>query len=554
MREPRNIDRTSSAYKYPLLVKQLLHTPIHYAPDQEIVYSDEARYTYRDLYDRIHRLASALSSLGVGPGDSVAVLDWDSHRYLECFFAIPMMGATLHTVNIRFSPEQILSTMNQAKDLVVLTHVDFLPMLEKIADELHTVKSYVLLKEGQKTPFSSLQISGEYEDLLSQGENSFTFPEYHEDTIATLFHTTGTTGNPKGVYFSHRQLVLHTLTGAMYLGCYTDQGQLQSTDVYMPLTPMFHVHAWGIPYMATLLGVKQVYPGRYDPEHILKLIESEKVTFSHCVPTILHMLVHHPLADQIDLSNWKVQIGGSAFPKGLAETVLERGVDAFGAYGQSETCPFVSLAKLKPHMLEWDMKEQLNVRTKAGFPVPLVNLKIVDESGNSLPWDGKSSGEVVVRAPWLTQGYFKDTQRSEELWKDGWLHTGDIGTIDKEGYLQITDRMKDRIKSGGEWISSIKLENLISQHDAVLEVAVVGVPHEKWGERPVAMVVFKAGDSEKVPSEDDLRTFLQKYVKLGEIAKWSIPDTIHIVNELPKTSVGKIDKKEIRNRLTSDVD
>ncbi len=545
----RKIERTASAYDYPLIVKQLLHTPMIYAPDQEIVYRDKVRYTYRDLYKRINRLASALTSLGVGPGDTVAVLDWDSHRYLECFFAIPMMGAILHTVNIRLSPDQILFTMNHAEDDVVLVHEDFVPVLASLADKLPIVKKYILLQEGPERPATSLPIAGEYEELLAQGSDSFDFPEFDENAQATTFYTTGTTGDPKGVYYSHRQLLLHTLGAAIAVSGYTAPGRFQSGDVYMPVTPMFHVHAWGFPFVATLMGAKSVYPGRYEPATLLKLIQTEKVTFSHCVPTILHMLLSNPAAAEVDLRSWKVIIGGSALPRGLAELAMDRGIDIYTGYGMSETCPVLTLANLKPYMMEWDTERQLDIRTKTGLPIPLVNLKVADvTTGESVPEDGKTTGEIVVRAPWLTQGYSKEPAKSEELWAGGWLHTGDIANIDKNGYVQITDRLKDVIKTGGEWISSLYLESLISQHYAVSEVAVVGVPDEKWGERPLAMVVPKSEHAETLLSTD-LRKFLEKFVQEGLISKWGIPDTFVVVDQIPKTSVGKIDKKVIKKSV-----
>jgi fatty-acyl-CoA synthase len=545
-KEIRKIKKTASAYSYPLLIKQLLHTPILYAPDQEIVYRDQLRLSYRDLYIRINRLASGLDSLGVRPGMTVAILDWDSHRYLECFFAIPMMGAIIHTVNVRLSLDQILYTMNHAEDDIVLVHEDFLPILQSISGQLSTVKKYVLLKDGAEKPATSLPIVTEYEGMLAQASASFNFPEFDEDTQATIFYTTGTTGDPKGVYYSHRQLVLHTLACAIVSSGYSAPGRFQSADVYMPITPMFHVHAWGFPFVATLLGAKQVYPGRYEAAMLLKLLATEKVTFSHCVPTILHMILSSPAAKDVDFRGWKVVIGGSALPRGLAKAAMERGIDVLAGYGMSETCPVLTVANLKPDMMGWEAERQLDIRTKTGMPIPLVNLKIVDVStGEQLPRDGKSPGEIVVRSPWLTQGYFKDPRRSEELWDGGWLHTGDIGWMDEAGYVQITDRLKDVIKTGGEWISSLHLESLISQHQAVSEVAVIGVPDDKWGERPIAMVVPKTDFATSLTAEE-LRDFMQKFVADGQISKWGIPDAFVMVRQIPKTSVGKIDKKAIK--------
>jgi len=544
----RTIQCTPSAYQYPLLIKQLLHTPVLYAPNQEIVYLDKVRLTYAEFYRRINRLASALKSLGVKPGDTVAVLDWDSHRYLECFFAIPMMGAILHTVNVRLASEQILYTMNHAEDDIVLTHPDFIPMLEDISDRLSTVRSFVAMCDGQEQPSTNLPVANDYERLLSEADDAYDFPDFDEDAQATTFYTTGTTGDPKGVFFSHRQIVLHTLSVAIAASAFSSSGRFHSGDVYMPLTPMFHVHAWGFPYVATLIGAKQVYPGRFDPERALKLVKREGVTFSHCVATILHILINHPLAKEVDLRGWKVNTGGMAMPRGLASAALERGIDLFHGYGMSETCPILTIANFKPCMTGWDTQRQLDIRTKTGFPIPLVDLKITDEQGVALPMDGATQGEITVRTPWCTQAYFKNPEKSEELWQGGRLHTGDVASMDSEGYVQITDRLKDAIKTGGEWISSLELESLLSRHEAVSESAVVGAPDEKWGERPVAFVVLHHHAKDTV-SEEDLRAFMMGFVGQTIISKWAVPDRFYIVDEIPKTSVGKLNKRLIRESL-----
>jgi len=458
-----------------------------------------------------------------------------------------MMGAVLHTINVRLSPEQLIYTINHAEDDVLLVNAEFLPLLEAVKDKFKTVKKIVLLTDEAEVPQTAVSIDGEYEALLAEAGKDYEFPDFDEETVATTFYTTGTTGMPKGVFFSHRQLVLHTYGLMSGLCVYKSQASLDSEDVYMPITPMFHVHAWGIPYLMTLMGNKQVYPGRYEPQMLLGLIINEGVTFSHCVPTILHMLVSSPAVKTVDLSNWKVVIGGSALSKGLCKASLEHGINVFTGYGMSETCPVLTLANLKPHMLDWELDKQVAMRCKAGLPVTNVNLEIVDPQGNRLPHDGKSAGEIVARAPWLTQGYVKEPEKSEELWQDGWLHTGDIGHIDSEGYLQITDRLKDVIKTGGEWVSSLELEDIISQHEAVSEAAVIGVVDEKWGERPLALVVLKEEYKTKVV-EDDLKAFYMTFVENGTIPGYGVPDTIVITDEIVKTSVGKIDKKELRKQ------
>jgi len=538
------IERTPSSYYYPLLIKNLLRNPVRQFPNQEIVYGDFKRLTYRDLDERINRLASGLTALGVKRGDTVAVMDWDTNRYLECFFAVPMLGAVLHTVNVRLSPEQILYTINHAEDDVILVNTEFLPVLETIRERIEPVKKLVLLNDTGFTPATTLDITVEYEALLAASDPHFNFPGFPEDTRATTFYTTGTTGLPKGVYFSHRQLVLHTMAVLAALSG-PGQGRLNRGDVYLPITPMFHVHAWGIPYVATTLGLKQVYPGRYVPEHLLTLIQREGVTFSHCVPTILQMLLSSSKIDEIDLSRWKVTIGGSALPQALAKQALDRGVDVFTAYGMSETCPILSFSQLKPHMMEWDEERQLEFRCKTGLAIPMVDLRVVDPDMNDVPHDGKTSGEVVARAPWLTQGYLKDSRNSEMLWEGGYLHTGDIGVIDEEGYLKITDRLKDVIKTGGEWISSLELEDLILKHPSVAEAAVVGVPDPKWGERPVALVVTKLGRELDLAG---VRDWLKGFADKGIISKWGIPDRVLFVETIPKTSVGKLNKKAMREQ------
>ncbi|HCY86611.1 MAG TPA: long-chain fatty acid--CoA ligase [Desulfobacteraceae bacterium] len=541
----RLIEPCQDAYSYPLLIKNLLETPLIYSPDQEIVYRNLRRYDYKTFGQRVKQLAAMLTRLGVKPGDTVAVMDWDSHRYLECFFAVPMMGAVLHTINIRLTPEQLIYTINHAEDDVILVNEEFLPLLSSVKDRFETVKQVVLLTDSAEMPQSDLTFAGEYEDLMADTAPEYDFPDFDENTMATTFYTTGTTGLPKGVFFSHRQIVLHTYGLMSGLCAYEAQASVNSSDIYMPMTPMFHVHAWGMPYLMTLLGTKQVYPGRYEPEMLLKLIVTEKVTYSHCVPTIINMLVSSPAISQLNLEGWKVIIGGSALPQGLCKAALEHGINLYSAYGMSETCPLLTVANIKPHLMEKSVDEQVEIRCKTGLPVPNVRLEIVDTKGTPVPHDGQTAGEVVVRSPWLTQGYVKDEAKSQELWANGWLHTGDIGVIDDEGYLKITDRLKDVIKTGGEWISSLELEDIISRHEAVTEVAVVGVADEKWGERPLAMVVLNDAFKDKV-TEADIQDFCMGFVKSGQIPKYGVPSKIVLDAEIPKTSVGKISKKDIR--------
>ena len=537
------IFRTPSAYDFPLLIKQLWITPLANAPQQEILYRDERRFTYTQMRQRVGRLASALAGLGARPGMTVAMMDWDSHRYYESFFAIPMMGCVLQTVNIRLSPEQILYCLNHAQADIVLVNSEFLPVLEAIRGKLETVKTFVLIDDSGKPPQSGLSFAGEYEALLAQAAPDYAFQDFDENTRATTFYTTGTTGLPKGVYFSHRQIVLHALGIMAWFGTAPVQGRIHREDVYMPITPMFHVHAWGMPFAATLMGVKQIYPGRYVPELLLKLIRDEGVTHSHCVPTLLHMLITHPASKDVDLSRLKMVIGGSAMPKGLARAALERGIDVYSGYGMSETGPLQVVNHLSSEELKTDLDTQAALRCRTGRAVVLCEVQAVDDQVKPLPRDGKSTGEVVFRSPWLTQGYLKDPAKSEELWRGGALHSGDLGNFGEDGILHIADRVKDVVKTGGEWISSLDLEDIISQFPGVSEAAVIGVPCPKWGERPLALVVPKP-QAELDPTA--LRGHIAGYADKGVISRYGVPDKVLIVEALEKTSVGKLDKKVMR--------
>jgi len=533
----------ASAYNYPLLIKHLLHTPLACNPQQEIV-SGNSRYTYLTFRERIGQLAAGLASIGVKKGSTVAVMDWDNHRYLECFFAVPMMGAVLHTINVRLSPEQILYTINHAEDDVILVHNDFMPIIGQIEDRFARPIKLVFLQDEADQKLPEL-CETEYEAMLAGADGDFQFADFDENTTATTFYTTGTTGDPKGVFYSHRQLVLHTMSILASLGAGDGSNRFHRGDVYMPITPMFHVHAWGVPYAATLMGVKQVYPGRYEPALLLGLIEREAVTFSHCVPTILHMLLTAPEAEEVDLSRWKVIIGGSALSQGLALTALEYGINVYAGYGMSETCPILTIAELAGVDKVTTDDESVTRRCKTGQPSVLVDLRVVDSNMNDVPRDGTSTGEVVVRSPWLTQGYTGNPDGSEELWKDGYMHTGDVGYIDETGSLQITDRMKDIIKSGGEWISSLELEDIVSRCAGVSEVAAIGIEDERWGERPM-LLVTRSADVEDMITEDDIFKAIRQRVDIGEISKWATPERIEFVHDLPRTSVGKLDKKAMR--------
>ncbi|MCD5992940.1 fatty acid--CoA ligase [Pseudomonas sp. CDFA 602] len=543
MLQTRVLPPADGAYQYPLLIKRLLMSGSRYEKTREIVYRDSVRYTYLTLNERICRLANVLTAAGVKAGDTVAVMDWDSHRYLECMFAIPMIGAVIHTVNVRLSPEQIAYTINHADDRFVLVNSEFAGLYNAIAGHLTTVEKTLLLTDLPEKTADLPNLVGEYEQLLAAASPEYEFEDFDENSVATTFYTTGTTGNPKGIYFTHRQLVLHTMGVATIMGCIDSTRLLGTDDVYMPITPMFHVHAWGIPYAATMLGLKQVYPGRYDPELLVELWRKEKVTFSHCVPTIMQMLLGAKAAKDTDFGGWKIIIGVSSLTRSLYQAAKSKGIQLTAAYGMSETGPLISVAHINEELKAGSDDERITYRIKAGVPGMLVDAAIVDGEGNFLPADGETQGELVLRAPWLSESYFREPEKGAELWAGGWLHTGDVATLDSMGFIDIRDRIKDVIKTGGEWISSLELEDLCSRHPAVREVAVVGIADPQWGERPFALLVIHEGQELDAKA---LKEHLKPFVEQGHINKWAIPSQIALVTEIPKTSVGKLDKKRMR--------
>ncbi|MDB6013636.1 MAG: AMP-dependent synthetase and ligase [Gammaproteobacteria bacterium] len=543
----RYLEKSPEAYTYPLLIKHLLHAPLAAAPHQEIVYRDRTRLSYAEFGKRLCHLANALTKLGVRSGSTVAVMDWDSHRYLECYFAIPMLGAVLQTVNVRLSPQEILFTLQSTQAEVALVNRDFLPLLTQMRSQLPQLEAVVLLDDDGDTSDRPRWVVAEYESLLAGADSHYEFEDFDEHVVATVFHTTGTTGLPKGVCFSHRQIVLLALTGGVALASPAHGQSMRHGDVYMPLTPMFHVHAWGAPYVATMLGLKQVYPGRYVPTELIALKNRERVTFSHCVPTILQMLLQGDSGGE-QLRGWKMVIGGAALGTGLAEAALRAGIDVFAGYGMSETGPTLTVARLRDSPSRLTREAELQDRCCAGLPLPLVDLRLRGGT-ESHSGDGPPSGEIVVRAPWATWGYLGDPKASTALWEGGYLHTQDVGTIDATGQLHVTDRIKDVIKSGGEWISSLQLEELLGKHPGVAEVAVVGVPDARWGERPLAIVVPQAAGSDTL--ETELLQLVQEQVEATILSRFAIPDRFVIVPSIEKTSVGKINKRLLRERYAS---
>jgi fatty-acyl-CoA synthase len=539
-----------AAPRYELTIDKLLLNTLHRRSRQEIVYG-KTRYDWVAFYDRVRRLASGLESMGVRKGTTVAVIDVDTNRYLEAYYAIPMMGATMHTVNIRLPPEHIGYTMIHAQDEFVLIRDEFIPVAAKLAGSLKSLKGVVTMSDSGAAPSVPMANTKFYDDLLAGADPQYKFPELDENTRATIFYTSGTTGLPKGVWFTHRQLVLHTLGTQIGLAGGFPQNRLEVRDVVLPLVPFFHVHSWGVPYGVGLNGQKIVLAGKYDPANILELIAREKVTWSHMVPTVLNMILIHPAIENYReaLSKWKVSVGGGALPREMALRAQKAGISVMAGYGLSETAPVLTLANPTEKHMGMNKGEILDaVLLKTGIPIPLVAIRVVDPDMKDVPRDGKTAGEIVVQGPWLTSEYYKEPAKTEDLWRGGWLHTGDMAVMDDEGYVTIVDRIKDAVKSGGEWIPTIILEDLLVRHPAVFEAAVIGMKDPKWGERPLAVVSLRQNQS---ATGDDLRKHMETFVAEGKMAKFWVPEQYVILEEqLPKTSTGKIDKKPLREKYS----
>lgn len=536
----RYAEPAAEAYNFPLTIGHLLNAAKVGARKRQIIYRDSVRYSYADLVDRIGRLASVLTDLGLEEGMTVAVLDWDSHRYLEAYFAVPMTGAVLQTANIRLPAAQLSYTLQHAKAEIVLVHRDFFPLFEEIMPQLLHLKAVVAIMDGSDDPVPSY-VAGEYEALSGEASSDYPFRDIDENAVATTFYTSGTTGDPKGVCFTHRQLVLHTLALSGPFGASSLGGTLRLGDVYMPLTPMFHVHAWGMPYVATMLGVTQIYPGRYEPEMICRLRAEHRISFSHCVPTVLRMVLTAAQAVGADLQGWRVTVGGAALTRSLYEDARAQGVTATVGYGMSEaTVLTIARAPIDGHGDE----ELAQALTASGMAIPLVAMRIVDDEMRDVPFDGVTRGELVVRAPWLTPSYLGDQAASDRLWHDGWMHTQDVATIDADGQVRIRDRLKDVIKSGGEWIDTLQLEELVAIVPGVAAVSIIAVPDERWGERPLAVVQPAPGAQ---PTLAELNAPIDQAIGKGELTRYGKLDHFVLVDEFPKTSVGKIDKKLLRS-------
>jgi fatty-acyl-CoA synthase len=518
-----------------------LHHPLHRMrsvhPGAEVVTLTDLgvmRASYGQVAERVDRLARVLGRLGVGQGDRVGTFAWNNQRHLELYMAVPCIGAVLHTLNIRLFAEQLTYIVNHAEDGVIFVDDSVVAILAELAPTFEKVRHYVVMGDGD---FGSLPNALRYEELLEEaGPGTYDYPEINERQAAALCYTSGTTGNPKGVLYSHRSISLHSTASLM-----KDALGLSQRDRALLVVPMFHVNAWGIPHAAALAGADLIMPDRFlQAEPLAKLIEAERPTIMGCVPTIYADLLRYADANGVDISSLEnAACGGSAVPRQLMRDFHERhGVNVFQAWGMTETSPVASYSR--PDESAGDEERYWDMRAKQGKPLPWVQARLVDDDGAEVPWDGESTGELEVRGPWIAERYFSDESGADRF-HDGWLRTGDIASIDEHAFIQITDRSKDVIKSGGEWISSVELENEAMAHPDVVEAAVIAKPDEKWAERPLCCVVVREGAS--LTAED-----LQEHLR-GRVAKWWLPDEFAFVEEVPKTSVGKFDKKVLRARL-----
>jgi fatty-acyl-CoA synthase len=529
----------STMQDFPLTITSILQHGRRVFGDSECVTWTEGtprRASYAEVGANAERLAAALTRLGVTTGDRVATFCWNSQEHLEAYFAIPSMGAVLHTLNIRLFPEQLAYVINHADDKVIIVDDSLISVLARVLPELRGVEKFVVVGDGDA---SALEGNGadvlRYYELLAAESMGFAWPDLDERAAAAMCYTSGTTGNPKGVAYSHRSSFLHSLASTT-----TQALGLSERDRILPIVPQFHANAWGIPYAAFLCGAALVMPSRFlQAEPLTRMVKEERVTFSGAVPTIWADILRYGEDHDIDLSSLRMIIcGGSAVPRSLMERFHERyGVRIVQAWGMTETSPLAAVAH-PPVGVTLGSADEMDWRSKTGRVVSGVELRIVGDDGAPLPWDGEAVGEIEVRGPWITASYYRDP--SPEKFDDGWLRTGDVGSVDSKGFVQITDRAKDVIKSGGEWISSVELENHLMAHPDILEASVIAVADARWQERPLACVVRKQGSDVDAAT---LAAFLEQHV-----AKWQVPERWAFIDEVPKTSVGKFDKKVLRAR------
>ncbi|HAM57823.1 MAG TPA: long-chain fatty acid--CoA ligase [Candidatus Rokubacteria bacterium] len=498
------------------------------------------RYTYADFAERTTRLAGALRALGLRKGDRVATFGWNSHRHLELYWAVPLAGHVLHTLNIRLAAKDLTYIVNHAEDSVIFADASLWPQLAAILDTLPTVRQVVLMRDTPDAPVPAGV--PEYEALLAGATPVGSWPELAETDAAGMCYTSGTTGHPKGVVYSHRAVYLHSFVSSM-----ADTFGVSERDVILHIVPMFHANAWCVPFAGVLNGATQFFGGpNPQPRDIIEMIHNERVTFVGAVPTVwiaIHAILEKE--PQWDISSVRcIPIGGSAAPRSLLEIFDKKyGANMLHAWGMTEMTPLGTTCRLKSYMEALPDEERYAIKAKQGFAVAGVDLRIVDEAGREQPWDGKSVGEIQVRGPWIASGYYNNPAGAAQLTADGWFRTGDVAAIDSEGYVQITDRTKDLIKSGGEWISSVDLETTIMGHPKVLEAAVIAVPHERWQERPLACVVPKPEYKDSLTAQEILDYLAPR------VAKWWLPDEVTFIEAVPKTSVGKFDKKVLRERF-----